>query len=40
MKIIKVSEQTHDRLGKYGRKDETFDDIIKRLLDKNGKKTR
>ena len=33
MKIIKVGDETHKRLMRFGRKDETFDDLIKRLLD-------
>lgn len=33
MKIIKVEDKTHKRLGEFGNKNETFDDIIKRLLD-------
>ena len=32
MKIIKVEDETHDKLMEYGKKKETFDDIIKRLL--------
>ena len=33
MKIIKISEETHKRLMEFGTKAETFEDIIKRLLD-------
>ncbi len=33
MKDIKVDEKTHDRLSNYGRKNETFNQIINRLLD-------
>jgi len=35
MKIIKVEDETHKRLEEFGNKNETFDDVIKRLLDKN-----
>ena len=35
MKIIKVEDKTHKRLEEFGKKNDTFDDIIKRLLDKN-----
>ena len=31
-KTLKISEETHRRLKRLGRKGETFDDIIKRLL--------
>lgn len=31
-KTIKISEQTHLMLGRFGRKNETFDEIIMRLL--------
>lgn len=31
-KMLKVSNETHNELIKLGRKNETFDDIIKRLL--------
>jgi len=31
-KNIRVSEETHRRLLEYGRKGETFDDVISRLL--------
>lgn len=31
-KTLKISEETHGRLKRLGRKGETFDDIIKRLL--------
>lgn len=34
MKIIKVSDETHQRLEEIGKKNETFDDVVKRLLDK------
>ena len=35
MKIIKIEDETHKRLMKFGNKDETFEDVIKRLLDDN-----
>ena len=35
MKIIKVEDKTHKRLEEFGKKNETFDEIIIRLLDKN-----
>lgn len=33
MKDIKINDKTHNRLSIYGRKNETFDQIINRLLD-------
>lgn len=33
MKIIQISEETHERLMGIGKKGETFDEVIKRLLD-------
>lgn len=33
MKLIKLDDKTHNRLGTYGHKNETFDQIINRLLD-------
>ena len=32
---LRVSKKTRDRLAKIGSKDETFDSIIKRLLNKS-----
>lgn len=32
-KMIKVNEDTYDRLSKQGNFHDTFDDIIRRLLD-------
>ena len=32
-KTLKISENTHRRLKRFARKDETFDDAINRLLD-------
>jgi len=32
IKTLKIDEKTHSRLSKYGRKDETYDQIINRLL--------
>ncbi len=34
LKTIKVKESTHRRLCECGRKGETFDEIINRLIDK------
>lgn len=33
VKLIKVSNETHDRLTKRGQKNETYEDIIRKLLD-------
>lgn len=33
MKLIKLDDKTHERLSIYGHKNETFDQIINRLLD-------
>lgn len=33
LKFIRVSSRTHERLRALGRKGETFNDIIERLLD-------
>lgn len=33
VKTIRVSEGTHDRLSNHGRIDESYDDLITRLLD-------
>lgn len=35
MKIIKVTEKTHEELKELGKKGETFDDIIQRLIRTN-----
>ncbi len=32
MKIIKIQDETHNKLMEYGKKKETFDDVIIRLL--------
>ncbi len=32
-KTIKLTKETHARLKRFARKDETFDDVINRLLD-------
>ena len=32
-KLIRISEETHARLKELGKKDESFDDIISRLID-------
>jgi predicted CopG family antitoxin len=36
MKTMKIDEEVHKRLKKYARKDETFSDVINRLLDAVG----
>ena len=33
MKTMKVTEETHKKLGEYGKKNETYDKIIRRLLE-------
>lgn len=33
-KTLKIEENTHQRLIEYGKKKDTFDSIINRLLDK------
>ena len=38
IKTVKIEEKTHDRLSNYGHKNETFDQIINRLLDELSKK--
>lgn len=35
---MKIDEKTHERLSNYGRKNESFDQIINRLLDEVEKK--
>ena len=35
---IVITRETRDRLAKFGSKDDTFEDIIKRLLDGAKKK--
>lgn len=35
---IQISVDTKERLVKLGRKDETYDDIIRRLLDQQSRK--
>lgn len=34
LKTLKIKEITHKKLSSYGHKNETFDQIINRLLDK------
>jgi hypothetical protein len=34
-KMIKINPDTHERLSKLGSKNDTFDDIIRRLLEQN-----
>ncbi|MEN6551891.1 MAG: hypothetical protein ABFC34_03295 [Methanobacterium sp.] len=33
IKFVRVSITTHERLGKFGRKEEKYGEIVKRLLD-------
>jgi predicted CopG family antitoxin len=33
IKIIKLKDETHQRLKKHGRFEDSFDDIVNRLLD-------
>jgi hypothetical protein len=33
IKTMKINATTHERLKRFARKDETFDDVITRLLD-------
>ena len=33
VKTIKISPKTHDRLNKIGKRGETYEDIVVRLLD-------
>ncbi|KXA91427.1 hypothetical protein AKJ57_01305 [candidate division MSBL1 archaeon SCGC-AAA259A05] len=39
-KTLKISEEIHERLKRLGRKGETFDDIISRLLPPKGRESR
>ena len=39
-KTLKISEETHERLKRLGRKGETFDDIIRSLLPPEGRRSR
>ena len=39
-KTLKISEETHKRLKRLGRKGETFDDIIRRLLPPESRESR
>ena len=32
-KLIKILEETHSRLEEFGKKSETFDDVLNRILD-------
>ena len=36
-KLIKVKDDTYERLTKLGQKSDTYDDIIRKLLDSNTK---
>jgi hypothetical protein len=33
VKLVKLKDTTHERLKKYGKFEDTYDDIITRLLD-------
>jgi hypothetical protein len=33
VKLVKLKDETHKRLKKYGRFEDTYDDIINRILD-------
>lgn len=33
MKIVKLKDETHSRLKKHGKYEDSFDDIVTRLLD-------
>lgn len=37
-KTLKIEEKTHARLAEYGKKGETFDAIINKILDEVGRK--
>lgn len=36
IKTVKINKETHGRLSAYGHKNETFDQILNRLLDDVG----
>ena len=38
LKTLKIKEKTHKRLTDLGKKGETFDDVINRIIDENEKK--
>ena len=40
VKLVKVSNETHERLTKRGQKNETYEDIIRKLLDSTEVKTK
>ena len=40
VKTLKISEETHPRLSKLGSIVDTFEDVIKKLLDFNETKTK
>lgn len=39
-KLIKVKDDTYDRLSERGKKNDTYDDIIRKLLDLTESKTK
>ena len=40
LKTLKIKEGTHKRLVELGKKGESFDDLINRIIDENGNKKR
>ena len=38
LKTLKIKEKTHKRLNDLGKKGESFDDLINRIIDENDKK--
>ncbi len=40
LKTLKIKEETHKRLTDLGKKGESFDDLINRIIDENGNKKR
>ena len=40
LKTLKIKEETHKRLVELGKKGESFDNLINRIIDENGNKKR
>lgn len=40
LKTLKIKEKTHKRLVALGKKGESFDDVINRIIDENENKKR
>jgi len=40
LKTLKIKEETHKRLVELGKKGESFDDVINRIIDENEDKKR